>query len=156
MQSEPPSHVSNSKERQSWVAKFRVAFAGLTWAIKSQNSFYVHVPLAIAVLIVAAIINVETWRWCVLILTIAIVFAAELFNTSLEVLVSVIHPKHDKAIGQCLDVAAAAVLVLSIAAIAIGLLARWGNRYGRPWSQTRSSGRSPSGHSHRWLGQSLS
>ncbi len=108
--------------RQSWTDKFRVAFAGLFWALRDQASFRVHLSVTGAVIAVAASLRLQSWQWAGLIFAIGFVLTAELFNTSLEVLVAVMHPAHDPRVGRALDVAAAAVLVASLTAVAIGLL----------------------------------
>ncbi len=60
--------------------------------------------------------------WAMLVLTTAMVFAAEFMNTAIEAVVDLASPdKHPLAkIGK--DVGAAAVLVAALAAILIGLL----------------------------------
>ncbi|TWT72980.1 diacylglycerol kinase [Allorhodopirellula solitaria] len=107
---------------QTWLHKFRVAFAGLFWALRDQPSFHVHLSVAAAVIVVGVLLPLQLWQWAGLIFAIGAVITAELFNTSLELLVAVIHPDRDPRIGRVLDVAAAAVLAASLAAIAIGLL----------------------------------
>jgi diacylglycerol kinase len=106
----------------SWPKKFSVAFRGLLWAIRSQSSFWVHIPIAIAVLIVAGIVHVELWRWVTLVLTITIVFTAELLNSAIEQIIRVLHPEYDERIGRALDISAAGVLAAAIGAIVIGVL----------------------------------
>ena len=71
----------------SWTKKFVVAISGTLWAMRTQSSFWCHLPIALAVIIVAAILQVELWRWAVLLLTIGLVFAMELINTAIELLV---------------------------------------------------------------------
>lgn len=105
-----------------WRNKFGFAITGLNHSFRTQSSFWVHLPAALVVIGIAAILQVEPWRWCVLILTIAIVLAAELFNTALEQLVVVLHPTRDPRIARSLDAAAASVLVVSIASVLIGLI----------------------------------
>lgn len=111
-----------------WIKKFSCACRGLwmgsglgTGAHK-QNSFLVHLPVAAAVLILAGVLRVAAWEWCVLILSIALVLAAELFNTSIEVLVRHLHPEQHADIGRALDVSAGAVLVTAFGAAAVGVL----------------------------------
>lgn len=108
--------------RQSWLAKFKVAIVGLREAIRSQPSFWVHLIAATMVLILAAWLQVESWRWVALTIVITSVIAAELINTSIETLVRVIHPQQHPQIGHALDVAAAAVLVTSGGAVVVGLV----------------------------------
>ncbi|TWT54037.1 Undecaprenol kinase [Rubripirellula amarantea] len=118
----PDERADMNELSPSWSSKFRVAFSGLFWALKTQTSFRIHLPIAAAVLVTSALLQVEAWRWSVLVLTIAVVVAAELINTAIETLVRVLHPHRHELVGRSLDAAAAAVLVLSIAAIAVGLL----------------------------------
>lgn len=105
-----------------WISKFAVAFKACFAAARQESSFWVHLPMTVAVVAVAAFLQVELWRWAVLTIVIASVLAAELFNTAIERLVQVLHPDHDKRIGEALDLGAAGVLVLSIGAIIVGLL----------------------------------
>ncbi len=105
-----------------WITKFACALRGLQQSIKSQESFWVHLPVAAAVVVVAAWLKVEPWRWAVLVIAITLVLSAELFNTAIETIVKVVHPQHDPRIGHSLDTAAAAVLVLSIGAAILGAI----------------------------------
>lgn len=105
-----------------WQRKFEFAFRGLAIGIRGQDSFWVHVPFAIAVLFLAAVLQLRSSQWCLLILCISIVLAAEYFNSSLETLVRRLHPDRDPEIAKVLDTAAAAVFVTSIGAAAVGLI----------------------------------
>lgn len=114
----------NSIERPAgWFNKFRVAHRGLFFAVANQNSFWVHLPVAIIVIGLATWLNVERWQWALLTLSIGGVISSELLNTSIELLVRVVHPEHDDRVGEALDTAAAAVLVMAYASIALGLVA---------------------------------
>lgn len=106
---------------ERWTTKFRVALAGLVWALRDQASFYVHLSVAAAVIAVAAALRLQAWQWVGLIIAIGGVIAAELFNTAIELLVAIVHPAHDPRVGRVLDVAAAAVLMASLTAVMIGL-----------------------------------
>ena len=107
---------------KSWYNKFACAFSGLFWALRTQSSCWVHVTMTVAVVVVAVAVGVELWQWSVLLLTIGAVISAELFNTAIEELVNVLHPEHDERIGRVLDISAGAVLVVSIASVAVGLV----------------------------------
>jgi diacylglycerol kinase len=108
---------------QSWSRKFAVAVAGMCWSFRNENSYCVHLPVAAAVIVLAAWLRIEAWRWTAVLLAIGIVLAAELLNGSLEQLVKALHPDHDPRVGRALDVAAAAVLVVALTAILVGLIA---------------------------------
>lgn len=101
--------------------KFRDASLGCIRAFARDKSFRIHLPVASAVLSLATLLRVSAMEFCVLVLTIAIVISAELFNTAIETLVKKLHPNRDPEIGFVLDVAAGAVWVCALAAIVVGL-----------------------------------
>jgi diacylglycerol kinase len=111
-----------TSRRGRWVVKFRVAAHGVIRSVQTQVSFWIHLPVALAVLAMAIWLRVEPWRWTALVIVITVVLIAELINTAIEQLVVVLHPAQDQRIGQALDAAAAAVLVAAAAAIVVGLL----------------------------------
>lgn len=105
-----------------WRRKFAAAGHGLAWALRTQSSFRVHVPAAAAVIVTAWVLELQPWRWAVLLLLIAAVLSAELVNTAIEQLVKTLHPAHDRQIGLVLDTAAAAVLVVALVSLFVGLI----------------------------------
>lgn len=105
-----------------WRSKFSAAIAGCMWALRTQNSFHAHLFVAAVVIIIASTLQLPAWRWSVLLLAISSVMAAEMINTSIECLVSVLHPDHDPIVGRSLDVAAGAVLIAAIFAAVVGLI----------------------------------
>ena len=82
----------------------------------------VHIFTASAVLVAGWILGISRTEWCLLILCIAVVMAAELFNSALEQLAKAITKEEDPHIRNGLDIASGAVLVAAIGAVVIGLL----------------------------------
>ena len=105
-----------------WREKFRVAGVGFAVSVRSQPSFWVHLPVSAVVILLAAWLRVEAWRWTALLIVISLVMTAELLNTAIEQLVSVLHPERHPRIGEALDAAAAAVLVAAVGAVMVGLI----------------------------------
>jgi diacylglycerol kinase len=105
-----------------WINKFRCAFRGLVVGVRGQRSFYVHFPMAAAVIACAVIFRADLWRWCVLLLCITIVLAAEMFNSVLEHFGRLITDKYDERMRDALDIGSAAVLVASIGAAIVGAI----------------------------------
>jgi len=106
-------------KNQSFARRLTFAFAGLWTAWRTENSFKVHVLATVAVL--AALV---WWRpsalWCaVIVLTVAAVLAAELVNTAIEYLADHLHPEQHPQIKIVKDCAAGAVLIVSLAALAV-------------------------------------
>ncbi len=108
------------RQPESWVHKFRVATRGVVRAFISQRSFWIHLPVAAAVLIGAALHGVTRMEWAILIICITIVLAAEMFNTALEHLARVVTDEENEDVRQALDIASGAVLVTAIGALAVG------------------------------------
>ena len=107
---------------RSWADKFRDAFRGIRQGVRGQSSFTVHIMMAAAVAIVAALLKATTLQWCILLICITIVLVAEMFNTALEHLAKAVTDRHDGNVGLALEIAGGAVLVASIGASAVGAI----------------------------------
>jgi diacylglycerol kinase len=125
--------VSNSREdiramsaairkqpERGWRDKFRDAFRGLWLAMRDQISFRVHLTFAVSVVIMAALLKVSVAEWCLLVLCISTVLAAETFNTALEWMAKAIDRRENPRLGGALDIASAAVLISAIGAAVVG------------------------------------
>ena len=110
------------KFRKGWIAKFKGASAGIGDGIRGQSSFLVHVTFAIAVVVIAAILKVTLVEWCLLVICVALVFALELFNSSLELLAKAITNEFNESIRKSLNIASGAVLVGAIGASIVGII----------------------------------
>jgi diacylglycerol kinase len=103
-----------------WPDKFRDAFRGIWLAVKAERSFWVHLPMAIAVLVVALAVRVSLVEGCVLAICVTMVLAAEMFNTALEYLSREVTRDDRPGIATALDIASGAVLVTAIGAAVVG------------------------------------
>jgi diacylglycerol kinase (ATP) len=106
----------------SRVAAFRYAFHGWFYVLRTQRNAWIHTVVAIAVLIVGIWVELPARDWAVLVLTIAMVFAAEFMNTAIEAVVDLASPEIHPLAKVGKDVGAAAVLVAAIASVLVGLL----------------------------------
>lgn len=105
-----------------WPRKFGHAFRGTWRAVRSEDSFAVHLPVALAVIVVAAALRIPPRDWAPLVAAIGAVLVAELVNTAIESLARALGPRRHPRIRDALDVASAAVLVAAASAVVIGLL----------------------------------
>ena len=105
-----------------WRQRFADAFHGILVAIRGQESLWVHIIFAVAVVGISAILQVDAWRWCVLTLCIFIVISLEMMNSAIERLVKTLHPEHDSGLAETLHMAAAAVLVAAIGSVFVALI----------------------------------
>ena len=106
----------------TWLQKFRCAFRGVTFAVHSQSSFAVHLAVAAAVVVAGLLLQVSLVEWCLLVLCIVAVVAAELANTAIEHLARAITDEHNEEIRDALDVTSGAVLLAAISAAIVGTL----------------------------------
>ncbi len=109
------------RRRRTWCDKFGDAFRGLKFGIRGQSSFAVHFFAAAAVVISAATLRCSATEWALLTFAIGLVLTAELFNSAIETLFRGLDPETRERSWRSLDIAAAAVLMASVTAVAIGL-----------------------------------
>ena len=109
-------------QRGSWYRKFANAFRGIVVGTRDQSSFDVHLIVALAVVAAAWYLGVSRIEWCVLLLCIVAVLAAELFNSAFEQLAKAVTEEEHPRIRDALDVCSGAVLVASIGAAAVGAI----------------------------------
>jgi len=115
------NHEKRYRER-SWPEKFRGAFRGLKEGVRGQSSFFVHFFIAAAVITTAAILGMKLLEWCLLLLCITFVLAAEMFNSALESLAKAVTDRLDPHVGRALNIGSAAVLIAAIGASIVGAI----------------------------------
>lgn len=102
-------------------ASFRHAFAGLCHAWGTQRHLRIHAVLGAVASGTAILLRVSPGEWAVLLLTIALMFALEMLNTVVEVVVDMISPDCHPQAKVAKDVAAGAVLITAVGAVAVGV-----------------------------------
>ncbi len=107
---------------RTWLGKFADAFRGLYRAVAGQSSFAAHLPVAAAAVAAAAWFRVSPVEWCLVALAIGGVLAAEVFNTSIEMLAQALDSGPDERIRDALDMASGGVFVAVGAAVLVGLI----------------------------------
>ncbi len=110
-------------KRRRWGEKFRDAFRGLRQGVHGQSSFTMHFVAAAAVIVAAIALGIDDrLSWCLLLLCIAVVLAAEMFNSALESLARAITDDIDPHIGRALNIGSAAVLIAAAGAAIVGTI----------------------------------
>ena len=104
------------------VAQFRDAFRGLAYAWVSERNMAIHAAAAAAVVVLGCWLQVSWVDWCLLVLSMTLVLAAELVNTAIEYLARAITDDEDERIGQALDISSGAVLITALGAAVVGLI----------------------------------
>lgn len=104
------------------VRSLSFAFEGVFYMLATQRNARIEAVIGIAVAGVAGWLSVSRGEWAILLLTIGTVLAAEAFNTGIERMVDLLSPERRQEAKHAKDAAAGAVLILSIAAAAIGFI----------------------------------
>lgn len=102
---------------------FADAIRGLSVLLATQPHARFHAVAGLAAIVVGAALRLSAWRWAAVLTAIALVIVAEALNTALEFAVDLASPQWQERARDAKDVAAAAVLLASLAALALGLLA---------------------------------
>jgi diacylglycerol kinase len=118
---------------RSWRTKFREAFRGIGLVFRHESSFRVHVVVAVWVVALAAVLKCDVAEWAVLLLCIGMVLAAEAFNASIETMFHALDDATKARMTGCLDRVAGAVLLVSLASAAVGLIL-FGRRVWMVWN----------------------
>ena len=104
------------------VKSVRFAIVGFLTMLRSQHNAWLHALATVVVLLVSALVDLDAIEWCIIILCIGLVWSAEAFNTAVEVLCDVVQPEQHPKIKVVKDVAAAAVLLMSVAAAIVAMI----------------------------------
>ena len=111
------------KHRRSWRRKFADALRGVWLGSRGEKSFVVHAICGVGVLVLAAILpGVSATDASVLVLCVAAVVTAELFNSAIERLAAAFHPEEHSDVGAALDIASGAVLACAMGAAIVGAI----------------------------------
>ena len=104
------------------IQSFKYAFQGSYHLFRAETDARIHLFAAILAIILGFYFSLTLVEWCVILLCIFIVFAAEAFNTAFEVLTDLVSPDHHPLAGKAKDLAAGAVLLVAIGAAFCGIL----------------------------------
>ncbi len=100
---------------------FSYAFAGLSYAIRTQRNLRIHLAIAAIVILAGLIFKLSTAEWAIMLLTIGVVISAELINTVAELAVDLLTQEYHPMAKVAKDVGAAAVVTTAMAAVGVGL-----------------------------------
>lgn len=98
------------------------AMRGAFLLIKTESSIKIQLSIAIMVTIAGIYFGISQVEWIVQILAIGIVMGIEGLNTAIEKICDYQQPNFDERIGFIKDISAGAVMLVSVAAVIVGLI----------------------------------
>jgi len=115
----------DGKEKFSFkkrISSFGYAFNGLWLLIRDEHNARIHLFFAILAIASGFYFKITSTEWLILILTIALVFVAELFNSAIEALADKISEEKHPLIKKAKDMAAGGVLFAAILSVIVGVI----------------------------------
>jgi diacylglycerol kinase len=104
------------------AASFGYAFRGVGAALRTEVHLQFHAAATVVVVGLGLYCGLARWEWAAVALSVGGVWCAELVNTAVEAVVNLVSPEYHPLAGRAKDVAAGAVLLMALAALAVGLL----------------------------------
>lgn len=110
------------KPENSIHFSFNCAIQGFLWAVRTQRHMRYHCIIAVGVILAGLIFKVSALEFILLVFGVVLVLFAELINTACEALVDLISPDFHPLARRVKDVAAGAVLLVSVGVAIMGYL----------------------------------
>lgn len=104
------------------IASFQFAFNGIRLMFKSGPNFIIQLVIALIVISTGIYFQIRPIEWSIILICIAGVLSAEIFNTAIEKMVDHLSPEKNKYAGEIKDLAAGAVLLFSIVTALVGII----------------------------------
>jgi diacylglycerol kinase (ATP) len=101
---------------------FNFAFEGIIHVLRTQRNLRIHFGVAVAVLILALIVDVTKIELIALLLSVTFVLIAEMLNTAVEAAIDIATTSFDPMAKLAKDIAAGAVLIAAVNALAVGYI----------------------------------
>jgi diacylglycerol kinase len=121
--------MDSQKEKNAWrevghKQRFLNTFRGMYvfWMTTNNLFKYIAPTATLIVIILGFFLNVSSFEWIALILTIGFVIISEMFNTAIEIDIDLTSPQYHPYARDTKDVAAGAVLLSIITSIIVGLI----------------------------------
>ncbi len=115
------------EKRNKWknigvTEKFNVAFEGIFETIRTERHMKFHCFCTIIIFILSLFLDIGKYEALAIILSVSLIWIAELINTSIESCVDMVTEKYHPLAKRAKDIAAGAVLVAAINALFIGYI----------------------------------
>ena len=106
----------------SLLKSFVYAFIGFKTALIEQRNMKIHIVAAAIAISLGFYFNINSFDWIVVLILIGMVISFELINTAIEYLTDLVTKEQHPIAGKVKDIAAAAVLVIAITSLIIGII----------------------------------
>ena len=112
----------NKWKNKSFIKAAKYSLEGILYFIKDGRNIKIQIVAAILVVIAAIILKVSVIEMAILGLTIFLVFAFEVMNTSIEKLADLYTMEYNLKVKVIKDTAAGAVSLVALGAVVVGVI----------------------------------
>lgn len=112
----------NKWKNKSFIKAAKYSLEGILYFIKDGRNIKIQIVAAILVVIAAIILKVSAIEMAILGLTIFLVFAFEVMNTSIEKLADLYTMEYNLKVKVIKDTAAGAVSLVALGAVIVGVI----------------------------------
>ena len=98
-----------------------IAMEGIKSVFVTQQNARIHAVFTLAVFLFAWVLKLPLSDWISLLLTVGLVWTAEIFNTAIEFIVDVVSPEQHPKAKLIKDISAGAVLLSVLVSIMVGI-----------------------------------
>ena len=106
----------------SLIKSFKHAIDGIANTVSTERNLKIHIIIMFCVIALGFAVKLSQMEWIICIILFGLVISAEIFNTALEKTLDYINEDYDDKIKFIKDASAAAVLVIVISSVIIGLM----------------------------------
>ena len=119
LQLESSGELIARADRRNTRNKLLAGFRGLKHAIRGDSSFFAHFYRGTLIAIIAALLDVNQWSWCLLVLSACLVLIAELAHSAVDTLARAIGDPEQPRLRMAREIAAACLLVAAFGSGAV-------------------------------------
>lgn len=101
------------------------AFRGLVWMLATERNFQIEVFGLLINLFLMVYFKLNSTDSALILIVCFAVLTLEIINTAIEKICDIIQPEYDLRIKFIKDISAGAVALMSLAAVAVGILVYW-------------------------------
>jgi diacylglycerol kinase len=119
---DPPSDLTAQADRRNTRSKLVAGWRGLKAAIRGDSSFFAHGYRGTLIAITAALLGVDQWSWCLLVLGACLVLIAELSHSAVDTLARAVGDPEEPRLKIAREIAAAGLMVAAFGSGAVTLI----------------------------------
>jgi diacylglycerol kinase (ATP) len=116
---EAPAPWGARAGRRDSRAKFAAGLRGLKHAIRGDSSFFAHAYRGLLIGMTAALLGVNLWGWCLLVIAASLVLLSELTHSAVDTMARAVGDPDEPRLSIAREIATAGVVVAAFASGAV-------------------------------------